>query len=89
MSYLPVTHTGTNLAPAGVTNEGISPHPVLLPMGEGTPEQGSEHATPSPLPWGEGQGEGREFRSRQNRATARSYASVNEDRLFSSRTPAP
>ncbi len=27
-------------------------------MGEGTPEQGSERATTSPLPEGEGQGEG-------------------------------
>ena len=41
-----------------VMNEGISPHPVLLPMGEGTPEQGAAIATASPLPWGEGQGEG-------------------------------
>jgi putative two-component system hydrogenase maturation factor HypX/HoxX len=36
----------------------ISPHPVPLPMGEGTPEWCSERATPSPLPEGEGQGEG-------------------------------
>ena len=35
-----------------------SPHPGLLPLGEGTPEQRCEGATPSPLPWGEGQGEG-------------------------------
>jgi uncharacterized protein (DUF952 family) len=41
-----------------LTRKGLSPHPVLLPMGEGTPEQGVERATPSPLPEGEGQGEG-------------------------------
>jgi hydrogenase assembly chaperone HypC/HupF len=29
---------------------GISPHPVPLPTGEGTPEQGGSRATPSPLP---------------------------------------
>ena len=40
--------------------EGISPHPVPLPMGEGTPEQRSAIAIASPLPWGEGQGEGRD-----------------------------
>jgi uncharacterized protein (DUF952 family) len=39
-----------------------TPHPVPLPMGEGTPEQGEERATPSPLPGGEGQGEGSELR---------------------------
>ena len=39
--------------------ERISPHPVLLPMREGTPELSSERATTSPLPGGEGQGEGR------------------------------
>jgi Cobalamin synthesis G C-terminus len=35
-----------------------TPHPVLLPMGEGTPEYRSARATPFPLPEGEGQGEG-------------------------------
>jgi predicted DNA-binding protein (MmcQ/YjbR family) len=34
-----------------------TPHPVLLPVGEGTPEQGVERATPFPLPMGEGRGE--------------------------------
>jgi hypothetical protein len=38
--------------------EVTTPHPVLLPMGEGTPEHRSARATPSPLPKGEGQGEG-------------------------------
>jgi len=36
-----------------------APHPVLLPMGEGMPEQCAERATTFPLPMGEGQGEGR------------------------------
>jgi hypothetical protein len=36
-----------------------APHPVLLPLGEGTLELGDVRATPSPLPKGEGQGEGR------------------------------
>ena len=47
----------------GVMNEGISPHPVLLPLGEGTPKLRSERATTFPLPGGEGQGEGRELSS--------------------------
>jgi putative two-component system protein, hydrogenase maturation factor HypX/HoxX len=38
--------------------KGNSPHPVPLPMGEGTPELASERTAPSPLPEGEGQGEG-------------------------------
>ncbi|MGO9485144.1 MAG: DUF952 domain-containing protein [Rhodomicrobium sp.] len=42
----------------GALNERPAPHPVLLPMEEGTPERDSERATPSPLPGGEGQGEG-------------------------------
>ncbi len=43
--------------------EGISPHPVLLPMGEGTPELPAAEFPASPLPGGEGQGEGSEPRS--------------------------
>lgn len=35
-------------------NEWLTPHPVPLPMGEGTPEQRSALATSSPLPEGEG-----------------------------------
>jgi hypothetical protein len=47
---------------AGVPNNcARSPHPVLLPLGEGTLERRFEHA--SPLPGGEGQGEGSELRS--------------------------
>ena len=53
---------GANLRLDGAMNGGISPHPVLLPLGEGTPELRSERATPSPLPGGEGQGEGSELR---------------------------
>ena len=40
----------------GAMNGGISPHPNPLPMGEGVPSQPVERA--SPLPGGEGQGEG-------------------------------
>ncbi|MGO8955620.1 MAG: hypothetical protein ACLP1W_09125 [Rhodomicrobium sp.] len=35
-----------------------SPHPVPLPMGEGTPEWDTALETAFPLPVGEGQGEG-------------------------------
>ena len=45
--------------PMASHNEGLSPHRVLLPLGEGTLELRSERAAPSPLPGGEGQGEGR------------------------------
>ncbi len=41
-----------------------APHPVLLPMGEGTVEQRTAFATAFPLPGGEGQGEGSEARTR-------------------------
>jgi cysteine desulfurase len=51
----------------GALNGRISPHPVPLPMGEGTPEECSERTAPSPLPGGEGQGEGRELRACANR----------------------
>ncbi len=37
-------------------NEPYSPHPVPLPMGEGTPEKGAAPATPFPLPMGQGEG---------------------------------
>jgi uncharacterized protein (DUF952 family) len=43
---------------AAILKEGIAPHPVLLPMGEGTPEQAVAVETSSSLPEGEGQGEG-------------------------------
>ena len=39
-------------------SSGISPHPVPLPMGEGTPELSAAEFIASPLPEGEGQGEG-------------------------------
>src|SRR5208337_2429662 len=57
--------------------ERISPHPVLLPMGEGTPEQGRASATPFPLPWGEGQGEGRVPRSLRHAAQLGDSASCH------------
>jgi hypothetical protein len=44
-SILPQRRPGVG----GVPYERITPHPVLLPMGEGTPELSSERATPSPL----------------------------------------
>jgi hypothetical protein len=53
----------------------ITPHPVPLPMGEGTPKLTSERATPSPLPGGEGQGEGR---FAQNLARRRNVCLVRE-----------
>jgi hypothetical protein len=37
---------------------GITPHPVPLPQGEGTPELRTADATTFPLLEGEGQGEG-------------------------------
>ena len=45
----------SQLAPDGATNEGISPHPVPLPMGEGTVElpQGCS-GVPSPMGRGTG-----------------------------------
>ncbi|MGO8953213.1 MAG: glycosyltransferase family 2 protein, partial [Rhodomicrobium sp.] len=43
--------------------ERTAPHPVPLPLGEGTPESGAVRATSSLLPWGEGQDEGRCARS--------------------------
>ena len=42
----------------GYEPQRISPHPVPLPMGEGTPELAAAGILASPLPWGEGQGEG-------------------------------
>jgi tRNA modification GTPase len=41
-----------------------APHPVLLPLGEGTPEQRSAAATSFPLQGGEGQGEGSNARNK-------------------------
>ncbi len=51
----------SQLTPVGATNEGISPHPVPLPLGEGTLESSLRIVQGSLLPWGEGQGEGREL----------------------------
>ena len=48
-------------------NYASAPHPVLLPMGEGTPEWRSAIAVAFPLPWG--QGEGRFPRSLRHPAT--------------------
>ncbi len=43
---------------AAALTESLTPHPALLPMGEGTLEHGTMPAATSPLPEGEGQGEG-------------------------------
>jgi hydrogenase maturation protein HypF len=45
----------SGLALDGAMNGGISPHPVPLPMGEGTLESSLRSVQGSPLPWGEGQ----------------------------------
>ena len=51
----------------GAPNGRISPHPVPLPMGEGTLELPAAEILTSPLPWGEGQGERSELRVCANR----------------------
>ena len=90
MSYAPSLHVGADLSPIGVMNGRISPHPVLLPMGEGTLEFPLRIVQASLLPWGEGPDEGRTPRSWQNRATAGAYVSDKAARPgFSSRVIAP
>jgi hypothetical protein len=109
MSYPRSLHKGTDLSPVGVMNGRISPHPVPLPMGEGTLEFPlrifrASLLQPHPLAdaatlrrklakaslRGEGQDEGRNLRSRQNRATAGAYVSDKAPRhSFSSRVMAP
>ncbi len=59
----------SQLAADGAANEGIAPHPVPLPLGEGTPELPAARVLASPLPWGEGQGEGSESSSSLNAKT--------------------
>ncbi len=54
---------GAGLAADGVMKEGISPHPVPLPMGEGTVLHAPSAIQASLLPWGEGQDEGSELNS--------------------------
>jgi hypothetical protein len=83
MSYFPSLHMGTDIALVGVTNYGISPHPVPLPMGEGTPEIPPRLVQGSLLPWGEGQDEGSEFHSWQDGATAPSYPLLSRGRFAS------
>ena len=85
MSSFPPLHMGTDIALVGVMNGRISPHPVPLPMGEGTVLHAPSIIQAYPLPWGEGQGEGSELRSWHGGATAGAYASPS----FSSRTLAP
>ena len=64
-----LAYAGDVSAKGAPLTEGIAPHPVPLPMGEGTPELRSAGATSSPLPGGEGQGEGSELRAGQDTAT--------------------
>ncbi len=52
----------------GAPRDGISPHPVLLPTGEGTPEQPAAEFLAFPLPEGEGQGEELNARKSSNPA---------------------
>jgi hypothetical protein len=51
-------------------NEGISPHPVPLPMGEGTVLHAPGVMQASLLPGGEGQDEGSERSSLRDRASS-------------------
>jgi hydrogenase maturation protein HypF len=53
----------SQFTPRGALNKGISPHPVPLPLGEGKVWLAPNDIQASPLPWGEGQGEGRELSS--------------------------
>ncbi len=48
----------SQIAADGAMNEGISPYPVPLPMGEGTVRRAQGIVQALPLPEGEGQGEG-------------------------------
>ncbi len=90
MSYLRSLYIGTDLSPIGVMNGRISPHPAPLPIGEGTLEFPLRMVQASLLPWGEGQDEGWNLRSWQNRATAGAYVSASAARhSFSSRMIAP
>jgi ATP-dependent helicase/nuclease subunit A len=60
--------TGANLGLDGAMNGGRSPHPVPLPMGEGTLPHAPGAIQASLLPGGEGQDEGRERSSSRNQA---------------------
>ena len=55
--------------------KGIAPHPVPLPMGEGTLLRAPRSIQAYPLPGGEGQGEGR---FAQNLARPRNVCLVRE-----------
>ena len=58
----PQQATGTRARPNG-DNRGHAPHPIPLPMGEGTPELSAARIPASLLPGGEGQDEGRDRHS--------------------------
>jgi tRNA(Ile)-lysidine synthetase-like protein len=72
----PRGRVGAKLRQDGAMNGGIAPHPVLLPMGEGTPECGTAIAAAFPLPGGEGQGEGRKRSSSRDQASGNPYVSA-------------
>ena len=90
MSYPRSLHMGTDLSPVGVMN-GESPLTLSLsPWERGRLNFPLRIVQASLLPWGEGQDEGRNLRSWQNRATAGAYVSANAARpSFSSRVIAP
>ncbi len=62
-----LAYTGAGLPTDEPLTEGISPHPVPLPLGEGTVELSPRIFRGSLLPWGEGQDEGSELREGQDR----------------------
>ena len=60
----------------GVLNEGIAPHPVPLPMGEGTVRHPPSDILGSLLPGGEGQDEGSELRFGRDLASGNTYVTA-------------
>ncbi len=61
----------------GAMNWGISPHPVPLPMGEGTLELPLRMVQGSLLPWGEGQDAGRDRRSFRRAAASQARCKLH------------
>jgi tRNA(Ile)-lysidine synthase len=71
----PRGRVGADLGLDGAMNEGIAPHPVPLPTGEGTVLHALGAIQAFPLPWGEGQGEGRKRSSSRDQASANAHVS--------------